>query len=67
VLPDKPSIAVLLVANLSGELDQELLLRQSPRQIWRDIAAGKLAVVRLDGSTRVTPEAVAARIGNASA
>jgi hypothetical protein len=43
------------------------LLRQSPRQIWRDITAGKLTVIRLDGSTRVTPEAVAARIRNASA
>lgn len=39
------------------------LLQQSPRQIWRLIANGRLQVVRVGGSTRVTPEAIAALLG----
>lgn len=39
------------------------LLQQSPRQIWRLIALGRLQVVRVGRSTRVTPEAIAALLG----
>jgi len=36
------------------------LLQQSPRQVWRLIADGRLQVTKIGRSTRVTPEAIAA-------
>ena len=39
------------------------LLQQSPRQVWRLIADGRLQVAKIGRSTRVTPEAIAALLG----
>src|SRR5207248_6116584 len=39
------------------------LMHQSSRQVWRLIAAGKLPVVRVGRSARITPEALAALLG----
>ena len=42
------------------------LLHQSCRQVWRLIADGRLQVVRIGRSTRVTPEAIAGLLGTDS-
>jgi len=39
------------------------VLQQSPRQVWRLIADGRLQVKRVGRSVRVTPEALAALLG----
>lgn len=39
------------------------LIDQSPRQVWRYVKDGRLQVIRLGGSVRATPEAVARLLG----
>jgi excisionase family DNA binding protein len=39
------------------------VINQSPRQVWRYISDGRLQVIRLGDSVKVTPEAVAALLG----
>jgi excisionase family DNA binding protein len=39
------------------------ILQQSPRQVWRLIADGRLRVIRLGRSVRVSPEAIAEFLG----
>ena len=39
------------------------LINESERQVWRYIRDGRLEVIRLGGSVRATPEAVARLLG----
>lgn len=56
-LPDWISRRLMTVPEIAE------LLQQSPRQVWRLIADGRLQVMRAGGSTQATPEAVASLLG----
>jgi hypothetical protein len=40
-----------------------VLVNQSERQVWRHVKDDRLEVIRLGGSVRATPEAVARLLG----
>jgi excisionase family DNA binding protein len=58
-----PSLPDWLPRRLMTVAEAAELLQQSPRQVWRLIADGRLQVTRVGRSVRVTPEAIAALLG----
>jgi excisionase family DNA binding protein len=58
-----PSMPDWLPRRLMTVIEAAELLQQSPRQVWRLIADGRLRVTRVGRSVRVTPEAIAALLG----
>jgi excisionase family DNA binding protein len=58
-----PSLPDWLPRRLMTVPETAEVLQQSPRQVWRLIADGRLQVKRVGRSVRVTPEAVAALLG----
>jgi excisionase family DNA binding protein len=58
-----PSLADWLPRRLMTVAEAAELLQQSPRQVWRLIADGRLQATRVGRSVRVTPEAIAALLG----
>ena len=58
-----PSLPDWLPRRLTSVPEISELINQSPRQVWRYVKDGRLEVIRLGGSVRATPEAIARLLG----
>lgn len=62
-MTSSPHLPAWLPRRLMSVPEIAELINQSERQVWRYVKDGRLEVIRLGGSVRATPEAVARLLG----
>jgi excisionase family DNA binding protein len=62
-MTSSPQLPAWLPRRLMSVPEISELVNQSERQVWRYVKDGRLEVIRLGGSVRATPEAVARLLG----